>query len=129
MEQKTERHEWFTAARFSALLALLIFLFFPDVALGTRTFIFRDYGLYVYPVAQGWMPFVVLAAQRASGGGWRLPTVAGRMRTFQRLTRPPEGVVVTWLVRGALWRGQCVFGKLPVGGSLKRFLLDVLAIT
>src|SRR5439155_3625663 len=51
MEQKADRHEWFTAARFAALLGLLIFLFFPDVVLGTRTFIFRDYGLYGYPVA------------------------------------------------------------------------------
>src|SRR6184192_1269681 len=42
---------WFTPGRFAALLALLIFIFFPDVILGTRTFVFRDYGLYGYPVA------------------------------------------------------------------------------
>ena len=42
---------WFTPARFAALLAILIFIFFPDVILGTRAFVFRDYGLYGYPVA------------------------------------------------------------------------------
>ena len=42
---------WFTPGRFAALLAILIFIFFPDVILGARTFVFRDYGLYGYPVA------------------------------------------------------------------------------
>ncbi|PYX65424.1 MAG: hypothetical protein DMG78_29730, partial [Acidobacteria bacterium] len=42
---------WFTPGRFAALLAILVFIFFPDVVLGTRTFVFRDYGLYGYPVA------------------------------------------------------------------------------
>src|SRR5207302_10517701 len=42
---------WFTPGRFAALLAILIFIFFPDVILGTRTFVFRDYSLYGYPVA------------------------------------------------------------------------------
>ena len=42
---------WFTPGRFAALLALLIFIFFPDVILGTRTFIFRDFGAFGYPIA------------------------------------------------------------------------------
>src|SRR3989442_9058432 len=41
----------FSPGRFAALLALLIFILFPDVILGTRTFIFRDFGLFGYPVA------------------------------------------------------------------------------
>ena len=45
------REEWFTPGRFIALLALFIIIFFPDVVLGARTFIFRDYGLFGYPVA------------------------------------------------------------------------------
>ena len=42
---------WITPGRFAALLGLLIFAMFPDVLLGTRTFVFRDFGLYSYPVA------------------------------------------------------------------------------
>src|SRR5437762_8899301 len=45
------REEWFTPGRFAVLLAVLIIIFFPDVVLGARTFIFRDYGLFGYPVA------------------------------------------------------------------------------
>src|SRR5438093_12958602 len=41
----------FTPGRFAVLLAVLIIIFFPDVVLGARTFIFRDYGLFGYPVA------------------------------------------------------------------------------
>ena len=47
----TDATAWFTAGRFAALLAMLIFIVFPDVILGSRTFIFRDYGLFGYPVA------------------------------------------------------------------------------
>jgi hypothetical protein len=36
---------------FAGLLALLIFLLFPDVLLGLRTFVFRDFGLFSYPLA------------------------------------------------------------------------------
>src|SRR6266566_6045537 len=42
---------WFTGGRFVSLLAVLIFIFFPDVILGARTFVFRDYGLFGYPQA------------------------------------------------------------------------------
>ena len=42
---------WLTAGRFAFLLALLLFLSFPSVLLGTQTFVFRDYGLFSYPVA------------------------------------------------------------------------------
>jgi hypothetical protein len=42
---------WPTPVHFAFLLALLIFVSFPAVILGTRTFVFRDYGLFSYPVA------------------------------------------------------------------------------
>src|SRR5438128_6298909 len=233
MEQKADRHEWFTAARFAALLGLLIFLFFPDVVLGTRTFIFRDYGLYGYPVAfyhresfwrgevplwnplndcgipflaqwntlatyplsffylllplswslgvfclahlflaglgmyflahhwtgnrlaasvagvafafngfnlsaliwphylvsLGWMPFVVLAAQRAWQGGGRWVIVAAMLGTLQMMAGPPEVVLITWLIAAGLWVAGCMYEKLPVWYSLQRFLLLVLVIT
>ena len=42
---------WFTLGRFSALLGLFIVFMFPDVIFGGRTFIFRDFGLFGYPLA------------------------------------------------------------------------------
>ena len=43
--------EWFTPSRFAVLLALFILAMFPDVILGGRTFIFRDFGIFGYPLA------------------------------------------------------------------------------
>ena len=42
---------WFTPLRFGILLALLIFAAFPQVLLGLQTFVVRDYGFFVYPLA------------------------------------------------------------------------------
>lgn len=47
-----ELDAWFSPGRFAALLALLILVMFPDVLLGGRTFILRDFGLFGYPLAQ-----------------------------------------------------------------------------
>ena len=41
----------FTPVRFALLLALLIFAAFPQVLLGLQTFVIRDYGFFVYPLA------------------------------------------------------------------------------
>jgi len=41
----------FTLARFVVVTAVLLFLLFPGLCLGTRTFVFRDYGLYSFPIA------------------------------------------------------------------------------
>jgi len=43
--------DWLTAGRFALLLAALIICVFPDVVFGSRTFIFRDFGFFGYPVA------------------------------------------------------------------------------
>jgi hypothetical protein len=43
---------WLTPARFGAILAVLVFATFPEVALGSRTFVFRDFGLFGYPLAE-----------------------------------------------------------------------------
>src|SRR5438132_1375312 len=61
LSQLESADAWFTPGRFTALLALFIFIFFPDVIfvhvlpgrplLEPRTFIFRDYGLFGYPLA------------------------------------------------------------------------------
>lgn len=42
---------WLTPGRFVILLGLLVFVAFPSVVLGTQTFVFRDFGLFSYPVA------------------------------------------------------------------------------
>lgn len=52
---KPEAHSaddsWLTTSRFALFLGLLVFVTFSGVALGTQTFIFRDYGLFSYPAA------------------------------------------------------------------------------
>jgi hypothetical protein len=42
---------WLTPGRFALLLGILILTAFPDVLLGRRTFVFRDFGLFGYPLA------------------------------------------------------------------------------
>jgi hypothetical protein len=44
-------HKWFRPLPFGILLALLVFASFPQVLLGLQTFIVRDFGFFVYPLA------------------------------------------------------------------------------
>ena len=43
--------EWFTPGRFAFILAASIFAAYPEVVLGMRTFFFRDFGYFGYPLA------------------------------------------------------------------------------
>ena len=43
--------EWFTPGRFVFILAACIFAAYPEVVLGMRTFFFRDFGFFGYPLA------------------------------------------------------------------------------
>ena len=43
--------EWLTPGRFACILAACIFAAYPEVALGVRTFFFRDFGYFGYPLA------------------------------------------------------------------------------
>jgi hypothetical protein len=43
--------EWFTPGRFAALLAALIFVAYPEVVIGLRTFYHRDFAVFGYPLA------------------------------------------------------------------------------
>jgi hypothetical protein len=45
------KSNWWTTGRFSLVLALLIAAAFPDVLLGLKTFVFRDYMLFGYSIA------------------------------------------------------------------------------
>jgi hypothetical protein len=44
-------NKWFRPLPFGILLALLVFASFPQVLFGLQTFIVRDYGFFVYPLA------------------------------------------------------------------------------
>ena len=43
--------EWLTPGRFAVLLALFIAAMFPGIVLGNTSFVFRDFGMFSYPVA------------------------------------------------------------------------------
>jgi hypothetical protein len=43
--------DWLSARRFAALLALLILATYPQVLLGLQTFVYRDFGIFSYPLA------------------------------------------------------------------------------
>src|SRR5262245_27579781 len=43
--------ELLTPGRFAILLAALICAAFPDVLLGRQTFVYKDFGLFAYPLA------------------------------------------------------------------------------
>ncbi len=51
MKVENENH-WITPRRFAALLAILVCVSWPGILLGLQTFIYRDFGYYVAPVAQ-----------------------------------------------------------------------------
>src|SRR4051812_14792047 len=46
-----DRSAWLTVRRFALLLFLLIIAFFPELIFGAKTFLFRDYALFGYPLA------------------------------------------------------------------------------
>jgi hypothetical protein len=48
---KWSEQDWLSPGRFALLLAALIICVFPDVVFGARTFVFRDFGFFGYPVA------------------------------------------------------------------------------
>src|SRR6266850_4903454 len=43
--------DWLTARRFGIALALTIICLYPQVILGTQTFVFRDFSIFGYPIA------------------------------------------------------------------------------
>ncbi|MBI5774144.1 MAG: hypothetical protein HZA89_10425 [Verrucomicrobia bacterium] len=43
--------EWFTPGRFAALLAGMLFALWPGLLLGTSSLVFRDFGIFTYPIA------------------------------------------------------------------------------
>src|ERR1041385_641806 len=43
--------DWLTPGRFAFVVAICIFVSYPEVVLGSHTFVFRDFGYFGYPVA------------------------------------------------------------------------------
>jgi len=56
-----------------------------------------------YLVALGWMPWVVLTAERSWNEGGRRIVIAALVAALQLLAGVPEIVVLTWTLTGALW--------------------------
>jgi hypothetical protein len=52
-EERSARRSaaWFTPGRFALILAVCIFAAYPEVVSGVRTFFFRDFGYFGYPLA------------------------------------------------------------------------------
>ena len=224
---------WFTPGRFAALLGLLICAAFPKVVLGLETFIYRDYGLFGYPLAKyyrdsfwrgelplwnplndcgvpflaqwntlvlyppslfyllfplswalgvfcllhlflgglgmyflaerwsgqrfaaviaglafafnglalnslmwpnniaalGWMPWVVLAVERAWREGGPRIVLAALAGALQMLAGAPEIILQTWLFLGALWLHEWWRGERPRGAMLRRLSAVVLLVS
>ena len=108
-------HRW-TAHRLAAALGGLVFGF------NGMTW----YGLIWPHITAGmaWMPWVVLAVERAwrLGGPWLLGAVA--LADLQLLSGGAEVIVLTWLVLGVLWLREIWTGEIP----RKRLVWRVLAI-
>ncbi|MGA3268789.1 MAG: hypothetical protein ABSE16_18460, partial [Verrucomicrobiota bacterium] len=49
---ETANHDaWLTPGRFAALLLLLVLVAYPQVVFGLQTFVYRDFGIFSYPIA------------------------------------------------------------------------------
>jgi hypothetical protein len=64
-----------------------------------------------YLVALGWMPWVVMWAQRGWRCGGRSLVAAAICGALQMLAGVPELIVLTWLLIGALWIAEYLAGK------------------
>ena len=49
---KSKPDDWLSARRFAVVLALLVFAAFPQIVLGVESFVYRDFGIFSYPLAQ-----------------------------------------------------------------------------
>lgn len=81
-----------------------------------------------YLVTLGWMPFVVLLAEKAWREGGRWIVGASIVSALQMLTGAPEVILFTWIITGAL----CLCDTLRAGvsrGILLRRLVFVVILT
>ncbi len=224
---------WFSPGRFAVLLAVFVFALYPDLVVGGRTLVFRDFGLFGYPLAHyhrecfwrgewplwnplnncglpflaqwntltlyplslfylvfplawslgvfcllhlflaglgmyflahrwtghrlaacvaglafalngftlntliwpnyiatfGWMPWVLLTAQRAWQEGGRRVIVAALVGALQMLAATPEIILLTWLTVAAIWGVEFLQRGAARGKMLGRLALVVLLVS
>ncbi len=79
--------------------------------------------------ALGWMPWVVLTAERAwREGGTRRIALAALTGAMQMLTGAPEVILLTWCATGALWLAQWVAGEGARARTFGRFAVVGLLV-
>jgi hypothetical protein len=70
----------------------------------------------------GWMPWVVLAMERAWNEGGRRIVFAGLIGAMQMLSAGPEIILLTWLIMGLLWLRDFLRGAVARRRSSLRFV-------
>ena len=78
--------------------------------------------------ALGWLPWVVLATERAWNEGRSRILLATLVGAMQMMTGAPEIIFLTWLLVGTLWLAELFQGRLPRGRLLARFALVPLLV-
>jgi hypothetical protein len=79
-----------------------------------------------YLVTLGWMPFVVLLAERAWREGGRWVIGAALVSALQMLSGVPEVILFTWLIIGALWLCDMVRAPVSALPFLRRIIFVIL---
>ena len=82
-----------------------------------------------YLVALGWMPCVVLLAERAWREGRRLIVLCALVSALQMLSGAPEIVFLTWILIVALWLLEMTRAGTARGAMTWRMLLVALLTT
>jgi hypothetical protein len=78
--------------------------------------------------ALGWMPWIVLAVDRAFKGGARAFGIAALLGATQMLTGAPEVILLTWAFLAA-WAGLKVFSEKPLSFKVPLvFIAVILAV-
>jgi hypothetical protein len=76
----------------------------------------------------GWMPWVVLAVERAWSEGGKTLVWAALAGAMQMLTGAPEIILLTWVLVGILWLAQFVCGPVLRFRITLRFTVVVLLV-
>jgi hypothetical protein len=88
-------------------------------------------GLLIWPshtATFSWMPWVVLATERAWREGGRKIFLAAIVGAMQMLAGGPETIFLTWLIVCAFWLQQFILSESPRAKMLWRFPLVVAVV-
>jgi hypothetical protein len=78
--------------------------------------------------ALGWMPWVVLANERAWREGGRAILLAGLAGAMQMLAGAPEIILQTWFLLGVLWLSQLFTREIPLPKMIGRAVASGLLV-